>query len=169
MDDTLKAKVAAAGKDGQVIRFTNPDAGEIDLIPRQGAEAGERYTLKTMPDLYGAGTGKDAVDLRDDEFLSLLMSIEEAIVDYDGPRRQLTDGMVLMALDRLSMTPEANVAGDPLAVSIQAGIRLTLSLNDFSRADVKHALRKIKQSFNRHNRLAGTRGYLSFIRAQLRR
>ncbi len=169
MDDALKTRIGQAKGEGQVIRFTRPDAGEIELLPHRGADAGESYQLKTLPDLYGAGTGKDSVDLHDEDFLALLMAIEEAIIDFDGVDHRLTDGAVLASLDRLCMTPEANVGNDPLAASIQVSLRLTLSLNDFSRQDVKHALRKIKQSVNRHNKLGGTRGYLSFIRAQLKR
>ncbi len=67
------------------------------------------------------------------------------------------------------MSPEAAAAADVLAARIQLSLRLTLSLNDYSRQDVRHALRKVAKSVARHTRLAGPRGYLTFLRRQLQR
>jgi hypothetical protein len=65
------------------------------------------------------------------------------------------------------MSPEAEAAQDELATAVQLKLRLVLSLNDYSRQDVRQALRKVKQSANRHNRDGGRRGYLDFITQML--
>lgn len=167
MDEALKARIANAAGGEQILRLADRGGDAVELLANANATSGERVPLKPLAELYGAGTGKASVDLRDDEFLALLMAIEESIVRHDRGARGLTDGTVIGSLDRLCMTPEADVRNDPLALDIQASLRLTLSLNDFSRQDVKHALRKVKQSVNRHNKLSGTRGYLTIIREQL--
>ncbi|MFI5381762.1 MAG: hypothetical protein ACHRHE_20895 [Tepidisphaerales bacterium] len=46
---------------------------------------------------------------------------------------------------------------------IQLSLRMALSLNDYSRQDVKQAIRKILKSVDRHTKAAGQRGYLDFI------
>jgi len=141
--------------------------GTVSLVSETG-ELGEPLAIKPLPALYGTGTGLDSVEFKDDRFTPLLLCIEEAILDaYKAHPSSLTDGIVLSSLDRLCMSPEANLQNDPLGNIIQFAIRLTLSLNDFSRQDVRLCLRKVKQSAARHNKLAGTRGYLDFIKEQL--
>jgi hypothetical protein len=61
----------------------------------------------------------------------------------------------------LAMDPDGATA-DPLAKQIQFSLRLTLSLNDYSRQEVRQAIRKIAKSVNRHKN--GDRGYLMFVR-----
>ena len=172
MDEQLRQLIADGPDRKAVIEFSDPATGEVRVLPSSDAAADEsasqRHTLKPLPELYGTGTGLDSVALTDDRFLALLMAIEQAIVDFAKAQRGLTDAAVTIALDRLCMTPEADVRNDALALSIQAGLRLALSLSDFSRQDVRHCLRKVKQSVARHSRLSGTRGYLTFIRQQLK-
>ena len=169
MDEQLKSIIIDRPDARTVIEFSNPATGEVRLLPSPTATSGQTHTLKPLAELYGAGTGLESVELTDDRFMPLLMSIEETFVDAFRADHSLSDGAVLTALDRLCMTPEADVRNDRLALSVQAGLRLTLSLNDYSRQDVRHALRKVKQSVARHTRLAGTQGYLTFIRQQLGR
>ncbi len=154
MDEHLRALVAA-GPDGRaVVEFTEPAAGRVRVLPSAaGAAAGQAYTLKPLPELYGPGTGQGSVDLQDSAFLLLLGSIEESLIDANKADPRLTDGAVSMALDRLCMSPEGDVGHDRVAAAVQAGLRLTLSLSDYSRQDVRHCLRKVKQSVKRHTSL----------------
>jgi len=164
MDDTLIAMIKERGDKSKLL---------IDLAKQTVAfkddagETGEPYAIKPLAELYGKGTGIDSVDFKDDSFLPLLMAIEEALYDAYRAQPSLTDAAALFALDRLCMSPEADVRNDPLACDIQIGIRVALSFNDYSRQDVRLGLRKVKQSAARHNKLAGTRGYLNFIRKHL--
>jgi hypothetical protein len=89
-------------------------------------------------------------------------------VDYDQNCRALTDADVSLALDRLGANPEGDPGGDALARRIQRDLRLLLSVNDYSRQDVRAAIRKITRSVARHTRLAGPSGYLTFIQQYVR-
>lgn len=60
------------------------------------------------------------------------------------------------------MKPEA-VSNDALARAIQNSLRLLLSTEDYSRYEVKWAVRKILGSVKRHRAAGGIRGYLDFI------
>ena len=66
------------------------------------------------------------------------------------------------------MFPEADAGGDPLIEKLQFALRLLLSIQNYSRNDVRSAIRKVAKSVDRHTRLAGPRGYLQFIRGQFR-
>ena len=136
-------------------------------LMNESGETGTPHAVKPLAQLYGSGTGSESVEFEDNAFLSLLLSIEESILDAFKDQPSLTDAGVLFALDRLCMTPDANMQSDPLAVDIQFALRVALSLNNYSRQDVRLCLRKVKQSAARHNKLAGTRGYLNFLRKTL--
>jgi len=123
----------------------------------------QNQTIKPLAELYGKGTGLENADTSDPRMLALLMPIEESFVNAYAENPSLTDGAVLGALDRLCMSPEGPTGHDVLAAKVQLMLGITLSVNDFSRQDVRHALRKVKQSVVRHNKLGGTRGYLNFI------
>jgi hypothetical protein len=122
------------------------------------------YTLKTLPELYGPGTGASSIDPRDEQFRPLLMAIEGEICRYaDTEAPGLTDGQVLLAVKDLAMNPDADPS-DPLARRIAIALRLAVSLNDYSRQDVRGALRQVAKSVERHTKSEGRRGYLQFIR-----
>ena len=160
MDEVLKAIMNAHGKQHEML--LDESAGTLQLS-ENGQGIGEVYAIKPLPQLYGRGTGVDSVEFTDDRFMALLMSIERTLVNAYSDHPSLTDGLVLAALERLCLSPEADARPDPLAASVQFQLRVTCSMNDYSRQDVRHALRKVKQSVARHNKLAGTRGYLNFI------
>ena len=80
----------------------------------------------------------------------------------------MTDARVSLALDKLGMSPEGEAGTDVLAKYLQFKLRMVLSMNDYSRNEVKAAIKKIGKSVERHTKLAGPRGYLTFIRQQLR-
>src|SRR5690348_11747267 len=77
------------------IRFPGEVSPEVEV---GGHEEGfHRYTLKTLPELYGPGTGASSIDPRDERFLPLLLTIEEEIYRYmQTVDPALTDGQVLL-------------------------------------------------------------------------
>jgi hypothetical protein len=122
---------------------------------------------KPLPELYGKGTGFPSVDEFNPVFQPLLEGIEIAIVEYNEEHESdLMDADVDLALDRLTLNPEANVSDCQLALFVQNELRLILSENDYSRDEVKQALRKVLRSVQRHTKIAGVNGYLKFIRQQ---
>ena len=96
--------------------------------------------------------------------ITLFLAIEQCIVRCWKDDPSLTDASVQLALDRVALNPEDGSHNDALARQLQFNLRLLLSLHDYSRQDVRSALRKIGKSVSRHTRLAGPRGYLHFIR-----
>ena len=64
---------------------------------------------------------------------------------------------------QLSAKPEAG-SGDKLLRAIVLGLRFQLSVQPYSRDDVRRAIRKVLASARRHHRDGGPRGYLEFIR-----
>jgi hypothetical protein len=167
MDDKLRAILdnLTGGKYKRLqpvefrVRFTDND-GTVELIH---GDRNEAYRLKPMTALFGEGHGA-SINTDDDRHLTLLATIEEEIVGYDEEREPLTDADVSLALRALSMNPD-QPSCDPLARSIQTSLRLCLSLNDYSRQEVRQAIRKIEKSVNRHK--DGLRGYIEFIQEYL--
>jgi len=145
---------------------TNAFDGTVAVVDENG-KTGEPYRVKPLNQLYGQGTGSPSVEFADTRFQPLLIAIEDTVVKSYRQLPELTDGHLLAALEPLCMSPEADTRSDKLAARVQFALRLTLSLNDYSRQDVRHCLRKIKQSVLRHNKLAGMRGYLNFIHKTL--
>lgn len=168
MDEGLLQAVEASTKElantkgpGRVFKVVDPERGMVEL------SGGGPYELRPLDELYGAGTGTATVDPMDERFMPLFLGIEEAIQLAYRRDRGLTDGTVQLALGELSMNPSAPTR-DELARSVQLQLRLILSLNDYSRQDVKGAVRKIAKSVERHRKSGGPRGYLEFVRAALR-
>ena len=146
---TLWAKVDESGQ----LSIETPDG------PRQ-------YALKPLGELYGAGVGTGRVDPKDDRFMPLMLGIEDAIVRHYESNPSLTDGAVLLVLGQLAMSPES-APSDALGRRIQNALRLALSVNDYSRQEVRQGLRHVVRSVERHSRAEGRRGYLDFIRGFL--
>lgn len=134
--------------------------GEIELQLPAGPVS---YHLKPLSQLYGQGQGQESVQTTDDTYLPLLMTIEGEIANSYREDRRLTDGEVMLSLKNLSNCPEAVPATDHLAMRIQVALRMFLSMNDFSRQEVRQSIRKVLHSVERHNRSGGPRGYLNFI------
>ena len=84
------------------------------------------------------------------------------IARFDAMDGRLNDGTVTLALNRLSMSPDEPTE-DPLIRRIQFGLRMNLSLNNYSRQEVRQAIRKIGKSAERHSEGGRGRGYLNFI------
>lgn len=166
MDDLLENKLRDFGvpvgdetKLDVTIEYLDED-GAINLVH---GEKKVPYKLKPLKELYGVGHG-DSVNVEDDTYLPLLLSIEEEIARFDA-QHATTDGPVLLALQTLSMNPEQPSA-DPLTRGIQVVLRLSLSLNNYSRQEVRQAIRKVEKSVVRHHN--GFDGYLKFIQAQFK-
>lgn len=165
MDQALKDMVAAdRGPDASRVeteyRFIDLDSGEIEIDLASGPI---RYTLKPLRDLYGQGQGGPTVSPQDERYQSLFMSIEQEIAAYDDKAERLTDGLVQLTLERMSMDPAAECGQDALCSHLQAQLRFLLSLKDYSRQELKTALRTIARSVARHKNMEGRRGYIEFI------
>jgi hypothetical protein len=123
----------------------------------------EHYLLKPLSELYGQGYGIDTVDPQNEVFMPLFLAIEENIARfYTQEKPSFTDAAVSLMLDQLGNEPNSP-GNDPLARRVNSALRLCLSLNDYSRTEVRAALRKVRKSVERHTRLAGPTGYLDFI------
>jgi len=103
------------------------------------------------------------IDWEDDYYLTLLMTIEEEIVGVDNKFPDLDDYAVIFALEKMANNPEIR-SDDPVVKAIQMGLRILLSLSDYSRYEVKRTIRKVLYSAKKYNRSGGRGGYLDFIR-----
>ena len=130
-------------------------------------ELQESHQLKPLPELYKKNddTVTKAVDIAEKEFMPLLMRIEETIIEFDKQTQWLTDAQVALGLQALSMSPDQPQT-EPLAKSIQHELRILLSVNEYSRQEVRQALRKITKSVARHEN--GQRGYIKFVQQFLK-
>lgn len=155
-----KPSPSNAQQESPPIEVIDPATGEIEIKHPDGAV---RYTLKPLDALFGQGYGATTLDPQDQRFQPLLLSIEQSIANCYRDNPKLSDGQVLLTLKQLVMNPAANCGNDPGGQAIQARLRLFLSANDHSKQEVKLALRKVMQSVERHTKLAGPKGYLSFI------
>ncbi|HUU90268.1 MAG TPA: hypothetical protein VM238_03555 [Phycisphaerae bacterium] len=170
MDSTLVELMKAAGPpDGperesweSVLEFLDEDSGAIEVDTPDGPQ---RHVLKPLGQLFGNGHGVSSIDPADEVFMPLLLAIEESVLDCYREDPGLIDGRVSLALSRLAMRPD-DPTDEVLYRHIQLRLRLLLSLNDYSRQEVRWALRKIDKSVRRHSRIDGLRGYLDFIRDQ---
>jgi len=135
-----------------------------DGLVRMKSEKGELvYKLKPLPELFSGGkSGMATISWKDGNSLNLLHAIESAIKNVYLADPELTDSSVMLSLDKLSMKPET-VSPDAVIRAINLQLRLALSTGDFSRDEVKAAVRKILASVKRHKAIAGIRGYLNFI------
>lgn len=171
MDQDLKALMASGfdEQEGTTHLGKKVTESELTILPKgeeieiRGKDGPQRYRIKPMDELYGKDRGITSVQGTDDHYMPLLMGIEGMIADHYRRDRSLTDAKVLLALKALSMNPGAPCRNDMLCQAIQFGLRLTLSLNDYSKQETRQAIRKVAQSVERHTRLAGPRGYLEFI------
>lgn len=93
----------------------------------------------------------------------MFASIEEEIAHHDRRVRNLTDSHVLLTLERMSMDPAAEPGQDDLCLHLQFRLRSVLSGLNYSRQEIKTAIRTIARSVQRHKDIDGVRGYLDFI------
>lgn len=168
MDERLLQAVERSTK--ELARTKGPRAALEVVDAERGlieVSGGERFELRPLDELYGAGVGAAAADPMDERYMPLFLAIEEAIQLVYRANRGLTDGAVHLALGELSMNPSVQTR-DVLGRAVQLQLRLLLSLHDYSRQDVKGAVRKVAKSVERHTKSGGPRGYLEFARRAMR-
>jgi len=137
--------------------------GRDGVVEVETPDGPKKATLKPLAELYGPGRNAD-VDPESDAFMPLFMAIEGAIVKEWRFAPALTDAQVASTLDRLGLKPESAPGADELAASLLLELRLLLSLNNYSRQEVRTAIRRVSRSVARHTQVGGPRGYLEFIR-----
>jgi len=150
---------------GVGLEVLDPVAGDIAIHTATGTT---QYRLKPLGDLFGEGVDARTLDFEDERYMPLLLGIEESILRFYEQDRRLSDARVSRALSDLAMHLDRPPGPEPLRQRLRTDLRLVLSLNDYSRRDVRRALRKIRKSVRRHTQVDGPRGYLDFIRAQFR-
>jgi len=132
---------------------------EDGLVTLSSAKGKVTHKLKPLNELYS----NEEVDSADeDRRLGLFYAIEGALKRFYESAPELTDGAAIRALEKLAMKPEI-LDNDVLLQRISYELRLKLSANNYSRDEVRQALRKILSSAKRHNDREGRRGYLDFI------
>lgn len=170
MDEQLFALLGCdeSAEDGPLdrvrIRVADELAGVVEVFRDENDPTPLRHTLKPLKDLYGTGNPGLPVDPESDTFGPLFLTIETTIVQNYKDDPSISDGTVALALDRLVMGPESDVNDDKLARRIQVDLRMSLSLNNYSRDEVRQALRRIRKSVHFHSQSGGRRGYLEFVR-----
>ncbi len=165
MDDELVRLMKGGRGDKSEMEMSICDlTGKVE-VKAAGSKVG--YALKPLKELYVSKANPPELDPMSKEYMPLFMGIEMEIVETWEEMPGLTDGQVLLGLERLAINPEAEDRGDVLIRHLQIALRLQLSLGDYSRKEVQLALRKIGKSVARHTREGGQRGYLTFIREYL--
>lgn len=172
MDATLKNLIDAnpdgtcsegdAEISGCELKVIDAASGKIELL-HDGSASGPHYTLKSLGELFGGGTPSEHVDPQKLAFLPLFLAIEEAIVTSYRVNTNMADADAAIALDLLNTDPAGDVCHNPLAHDVQLRLRLLLSIENYSRQEVRQAIRKILKSIHRHTSQGGRWGYLEFI------
>ena len=164
MDQTLLDLMGSCAAQENTIGVTDAQKGEVEVETPEGPR---RHILKPLPELFGQGHGIMPTDPTDEQFLPLLMCIETSIVFHYETDPGLTDSHVRLILSRLAIKPGCDPGDDELCRRIQVNLRIFLSLNDYSRQEVRWALHKIERSVRLHSSLDGPQGYLDFISGML--
>ncbi|MBM3710033.1 MAG: hypothetical protein FJW61_06400 [Actinobacteria bacterium] len=122
------------------------------------------YQLKELPELYAPEQSFYLdIDWDDNYYLSLLNTIEGTIRHIDDSSIGLTDARVIYSLEEMVSKPELK-SNDIIIKEINGRLRFQLSISDYTRSEVRGALRKVLKSAKRHNQTGGIRGYLDFIK-----
>lgn len=167
MDEEFQRLVKERTDAEGLVRLGSEGGEAREVIVIGEGERQVRYKVKPLRELYGKGVNRENLDPEDPVYTPLLQGIETEISQCDAAARyRMTDAMVLLDLQKLAMNPEGEYPASPehpIAHRIQVALRIVLSMNDYSRQDVRQALRKIRKSVEFHTREAGPRGYLRFI------
>ncbi|MCF6149423.1 MAG: hypothetical protein E3K37_12280 [Candidatus Kuenenia sp.] len=141
---------------------------EEGLIKIESDKGNFTYKLRPLNELFSQGNGMAVeINWKDEHYIQLLYTIERAIKKvYEENHYRLTDSDVILALETLAMKPE-KVNNNSILKAINQELRLQLSMNDYSRHEVKMSIRKILNSAKRHNKQGGLRGYVNFILAYI--
>ena len=137
---------------------------EEGLVLVEASKGSFEYRLKPLQELFSpTSAGGKPLTTDDSRYLSLLHAIESSIKRLSFENPKFTDASVMFALDALAIRPDA-LTSDSVVKRINRDLRVLLSMSDYSRDEVKMAIRKILASVKRHRAAAGARGYLDFIR-----
>lgn len=136
--------------------FPNAEEGIVTFSSTKGSFT---YRLKILRELFAPHDASLPAEAWQNP---LLMAIESAISRTYKKNPELTDPLVILALEQLAAKPDAE-GTDTLTKAIVTQLTIELSLEDFSRADVRRALNKVLRSVRRHYEVDGRRGYLDFI------
>jgi hypothetical protein len=142
---------------------------ELEILPDgtaviQQPGGARTVALKPLGALYGPGNPGVELDPTSETFMPLFLAIEETIVLHFRRGPSLTDNQVTQTLERIGLRPEADAdAADSLGRELLLKLRLSLSISNYSRQELRAALRKIGKSVARHHREGGPQGYLQFI------
>jgi hypothetical protein len=139
------------------LEFSNLEDGLVTLSSSKGKIS---HKLKPLSELYSYEKSGGLEDK--DRQLSLLYAIEGSIKRYYETHPELTDGTVILALEKLAVRPEI-VSDDPFIKRLTNELKLKLSGSNYSRDEVRRGIRKILESAKRYNQREGRRGYLDFI------
>ncbi len=138
------------------LEFSTLEDGLVTLSSSKGKIT---HKLKPLSELYSyEKSGKTEKDRQ----LDLLYAIEGPIKRYYENNPELTDGAVILALEKLAVKPET-VSDDPFIKRLSNELRLKLSGSKYSRDELRSGIRKTLESAKRHNQREGRRGYLDFI------
>jgi hypothetical protein len=166
MDMQLRKLIDERRDEKRDLEFaTNYQTGEIIIV--KGSEHA-KHPLRPLSELYGVGLNREALNPQDEAYRPLLQGIESEIVSHDNDcdedGEELTDNLVLVELKTLANDLERTFGPDhAIAHRVQTALRIVLSLHDYSRRDVRQALRCVCKSIELHTRQGGLRGYLDFI------
>jgi hypothetical protein len=170
VDRTFKDLVSSVNSEDTVVfsigRNTTFRRDTDALIVRYESQSGQvvEHRMKNIEELVEGDAESDSSDDNwTDKYLPLLQAIETAIDGRYIKDPGLHDKTVLAVVDRLVQRPDIRM-DSPLVDDIQANLRLILSTMKFSRKEVVGSLRKVQKSIRRHHSVAGTTGYLDFIR-----
>lgn len=144
--------------------FSKDEDGLIKISSNSGSFI---YKLKPLNELFSPESSENKEINRNlSYYMPLLYSIERAIQNIYLDNPELTDSSIILALENLALKPEM-MSNDSVLKAINIELRLQLSVSDYSRNEVKKAIRKILNSAIRHNKVGGMRGYLNFISENL--
>ena len=154
----IEEKQFNIGKD----TFYREEDGSLILIYHH--ENGNfEYRIKEIDELY---EGDRDFDYQDDswhdQYLPLLLAIETTILDYYGKNPAIKDKTIITILDKLARNPGITFPNQ-LLENIQRDLRLSLSINSYSKSEVVGSFKRVLKSAKNHHRTDGPRGYLEFI------
>ena len=133
---------------------------EIDGMIKITADKGEcSYQLRPIEELYAR---QDSSTKDEEQLMPLLYHIERTIKEYYSRNKDLTDSSIILALEQLSMKPEAPAQSDFLK-DLTNNLRMFMSMHNLSRSQLRQGINRILRSAKRHNKIDGMRGYLGFI------
>jgi len=162
LDKIKKLKPIDKGTKG--FQYSIESSENKDGLIKVIADKGEfNYQLKELQELYSPEQSFYLdIDWDDNYYLSLLNTIEGAIRHTDDFNTGLTDAKVIYYLEEFVSRPEIK-SNDTIIKEINNRLRFQLSISNYTRNEVRGALRKVLRSAKRHNQNGGIRGYLDFI------